>query len=58
MMHTAASCREKAAHFRRMAESADERSAATLIQMAEDYEAEAERLEPEAQPPAPTPRPT
>jgi len=49
----AASCREKAAQFRRMAESADERSAATLIRMAEDYEAEARRLEPDAEPPLP-----
>ena len=53
MTHTAASCLEKAVQFRRMAEAADEHTAATLIAMAEEYEEEARRLEPDAEPPLP-----
>ena len=43
--------REKAALFREYAESTDERTAALLLALAEDYEAEARRLEPDAEPP-------
>ena len=50
-MHTADQYREKAARFRELAEGADERTAATLLLLADDYEAEARRLEPDAEPP-------
>ena len=52
-MHSAAYFREKAARFREMAQDTDDRTAASLIQLAEDYEAEAQRLEPDAEPPIP-----
>ena len=52
-MHSAAYYREKAARFREMARDTDDRTAASLIQLAEDYEAEAQRLEPDAEPPIP-----
>ena len=52
-MQTAAYYREKAARFRELAKGADERTAASLIQLAEDYEAEARDLEPDAEPPIP-----
>ena len=54
-MHSPAYYREKAAQFRQLAEDADEGTAASLIQLAEDYEAEARALEPDAEPPMPTP---
>lgn len=53
MIHTAASCREKAVQLRRMAEGADEHTAATLVVMAQEYEEEARRIEPDAEPPMP-----
>ena len=53
MIHTAASCREKAVQLRRMAKGADEHTAATLAGMAQEYEDEARRIEPEAEPPLP-----
>ena len=52
-MYTAAYFREKAARFRELARDADDRSAASLLQLAEDYEAEAQKLEPDAEPPIP-----
>jgi hypothetical protein len=52
-MDDAASLRDKAARCRRLAETADERTAATLRMLADDYEAEARALEPEAKPPSP-----
>ena len=52
-MSDAASLRAKAAKCRQLAESADERTAATLALLADDYEAEARELEPEARPPMP-----
>ena len=51
MARTAAYYREKAARFREMAKESDDATAATLLQLAEDFEAEAERLEPDAEPP-------
>ena len=53
-MHSAAYFREQAARFREMAKDTDERTAAGLLQLAEDHEAEARRLEPDAEPPTPT----
>ena len=53
-MRTAAYYRDKAARFREMARDADERTAASLIDLAEEYEAEAARLDPDAEPPIPT----
>ncbi|HEX6374350.1 MAG TPA: hypothetical protein VFZ91_01385 [Allosphingosinicella sp.] len=53
MIHTAASCREKAARFRELAEGTGGETAAALLQLAEDYEAEADRLEPDSEPPMP-----
>lgn len=53
-MYTAAYFREKAARFRALAQGADEASAASLLQLADDYEAEARKLEPDAEPPIPT----
>jgi hypothetical protein len=52
-MSDAASLRDKAARCRQMAESADEGTAITLRMLADDYEAEARALEPEAKPPMP-----
>ena len=52
-MHSAAEYREKAARFRELAEGADEHTAASLILLADEYEAEARRLEPDAEPPMP-----
>jgi hypothetical protein len=53
MLYTAADCREKAARFRELARETGGDMASSLLQLAEDYEAEAERLEPEAEPPMP-----
>ena len=50
-MYTAVYFRTQAARFRELAGDADEESAARLIQLAEDYEAEAQKLEPDAEPP-------
>jgi hypothetical protein len=50
-MHTAAEYREKAARFRELAEGSDNQTAASLLMLAEEYEAEARRLEPDAEPP-------
>lgn len=44
--------REEASRCRRLAKTADERTAANLRMLAENYEAEAERLQAEATPPA------
>lgn len=44
-MRDCATYREKAAHFRKMAREADEKSAAELIAIAEEYEQLALRLE-------------
>jgi hypothetical protein len=52
-MQTAAYYRAKAARFREMANDTDDHTAASLIQLAEDYEAEARDLEPDAEPPNP-----
>ena len=52
-MHSAAYFREKAARFREMARDTDDRTAASLLQLADDYEAEAQRLELDAEPPIP-----
>ena len=54
-MRTAAYYREKAARFRQIASESDDRTAATLLQLADDYETEARRLEPDAEPPIATP---
>ena len=54
MSRDAAYYREKAARFREMAKEADARSCASLIQLAEEYEDLARRLEPDAEPPMPT----
>jgi hypothetical protein len=53
-MHDAASCREKAARFRALAVGSDKHSAEHLNLLAEEYEAEARRLEPPAEPPMPS----
>jgi hypothetical protein len=53
-MYTADYYREQAARFRQLAEEADQLTAASLIRLAEDYEAEARHLEPDAEPPIPT----
>jgi hypothetical protein len=53
MLYSAASCREKAARFRELAREAGGETAASLLQLAQDYEAEAARLEPDAEPPMP-----
>ncbi len=45
-MRTAAYCREKAARFRELAKGMDARAAAPLIELAQDLEAEADRLDP------------
>lgn len=52
-MHTATICREKAARFRELAKDTGGQTAAALLQLAEDYEAEAARLETNAEPPMP-----
>jgi hypothetical protein len=52
-MREAAYYREKAAHFREVARDSDAITAAALIGLAEDYEAEARRLEPDMEPPMP-----
>ena len=52
-MHSANYYREQAARFRELARDADERTAASLISLAEDYEAEARHLEPDAEPSIP-----
>ena len=43
-------CRDEAEKCRQLAAEADERSAATLLMLAADYEAEAERLDREPKP--------
>lgn len=53
-MRTPAYYREKAARFRDMAKESDKQTAATLIELARDFEVEAERLERDAGPPMPT----
>jgi len=53
-MHSAAYFRERASQFRDMAKGADERTAADLIILAEEYEVEAQRLELDAEPPMPS----
>ena len=53
MARTAAYYREKAARFREMAKECDAATAATLVELADDFEAEARRLEPDAEPPLP-----
>jgi hypothetical protein len=54
MLYSAADCREKAARFRELAKESGGETAASLLQLAEDYEAEAARLEvPDAEPPMP-----
>lgn len=52
-METAAYFREKAAEFRDMAKDCDPETATSLILLAEEYEAEARRLQPDAEPPLP-----
>jgi hypothetical protein len=52
-MSDALSLRDKAARCRRLAETADELTAETLRRLADDYEAEARAMEPEAKPPMP-----
>jgi hypothetical protein len=49
-MHSPLYYRENAARFRELASDSDARTAASLIQLAEEYEAEALRLEPEPEP--------
>jgi hypothetical protein len=53
-MSDAASLRDKAARCRRLAETADERTATALRGLADEYDAEARALEPEAKPPMPS----
>ena len=53
-MRTPEYYREEAARFRELASGSDEETAASLIQLAEDYEAEAQRLEPDIEPPMPS----
>ena len=53
-MPTATYYREKAVLFRELAETADKETAATLIMLAEEYDALAKVLEPDAKPPMPT----
>jgi hypothetical protein len=50
-MHSAASYREKAARFRELASDSDDLTAANLIALAEEFEAQARSLEPDAEPP-------
>jgi hypothetical protein len=51
MARTAAYYREKAARFREIAKESDPSTAATLVELSDDFEAEARRLEPDAEPP-------
>jgi hypothetical protein len=53
-MYTAASCRERAARYRELVKETGGDTAAALLQLAEDYEAEAVRLEAEVEPPMPS----
>ncbi len=53
-MRTAAYYRDRASYFRSLADGTDARTAADLIRLAENYEMEARRLEPEAEPPITT----
>lgn len=55
-MHAPAYYRDQAACFRELAKDSDDVTAVNLIQLAEDYEAEARRLEPDAEPPMPSAR--
>ncbi len=50
-MRDAVYYREKAELFRKLATESDERTAADLIRLAEEYEAEVRRLQPDAEPP-------
>lgn len=52
-MYTPAYYREKAAQFRDLANNSDRHTATTLMQLADDYEAEARRLEADPEPPMP-----
>ncbi len=52
MKRVSAYYREQAARFREMAEGSDERTAATLIRVAEEFEAEAKKLEQPGDPPS------
>jgi hypothetical protein len=52
-MYTVAYYRTKAAQFRELASNSDKQTAATLMQLADDFEAEAERLEASLEPPMP-----
>ena len=53
MARTSAYYREKAARFREMAKESDAATAASLLELAADFEAEARRLDPGAEPPIP-----
>lgn len=50
-MYGVAYYREMAAHFREIAKDSDQITAAALIGLAEDYEAEARRMESDIEPP-------
>ena len=50
-MHDPAYYRSHAARFRELAQDSDAQTAASLIMLAAEYEAEAERLELKARPP-------
>lgn len=52
-MQTAAYFREKAAEFRDLAKACDPETARSLTLLAEEYETEARRLQPDAEPPLP-----
>ncbi|MGZ8311762.1 MAG: hypothetical protein ACXWUP_07635 [Allosphingosinicella sp.] len=52
-MHDAAHYRAQAARFRVLAEDTDEATAASLLMLASDYEREASRLDPPADPEIP-----
>ena len=50
-MRSAAYYRDKAIHFRSLADGAEARTAADLIRLAENYEMEARRQEADSEPP-------
>ncbi len=54
-MQSAGYYREQASKFRKLAEESDSTTARMLRSLADDYDAEARRLEPEAEPPLPSP---
>ena len=54
-MQSSAYYRDNAARFRELALDSDAQTAASLLQLAEEYEAEAQRLEEDPQPPMPAP---